>query len=217
MRECLVDGPVAGASLNEFYKTRAEFIASNYNGENTNAYYEKSVSQIERLTTISDESEVNLWFEDDLFCQVNFWFTCHILYTHHHPQRSYLIRPDKHTRYGFGAFDLEGLLILFEKRILLPDLKLFSNLWLAYQANDHQKLVETGSLLPVNFAFVNDAIQAQLDRDSPEKGPKAILNQIIAEFGTDNFGIVFREFSKRAPIYGFGDLQVKQLMNQLAN
>ena len=32
-----------------------------------------------------------------------------------------------------------------------------------------------------------------------------------------DFGIIFKEFCKREPIYGFGDLQVKRLLSELEN
>jgi hypothetical protein len=39
---------------------------------------------------------------------------------------------------------------------------------------------------------------------------KSIFNITLADFG-----IIFREFTKRAGIYGFGDLQVKRLLKEL--
>lgn len=41
------------------------------------------------------------------------------------------------------------------------------------------------------------------------------LQQIIDELGTEEFTLVFREFCKREGIYGFGDLQVKRLYDEL--
>ena len=41
------------------------------------------------------------------------------------------------------------------------------------------------------------------------------LIQIIKELKTEEFGPVFKEFNKRESIYGFGDLQVKRLFNQI--
>ena len=38
---------------------------------------------------------------------------------------------------------------------------------------------------------------------------------VYNELETDEFGAVFREFSRRESIYGFGDLQVKKLLDQI--
>jgi len=45
--------------------------------------------------------------------------------------------------------------------------------------------------------------------------PVQSLKEIKEELKTDDFGIIFREFSKREAIYGFGDLQVKRLLDEL--
>jgi hypothetical protein len=37
------------------------------------------------------------------------------------------------------------------------------------------------------------------------------------ELGTTDFGLIFKEFNKREAIYGFGDLQVKRLLDGLLN
>ena len=68
------------------------------------------------------------------------------------------------------------------------------------------------------FPFLTDVVTAHSERvptnDSPGR-PKKIIKEIIDELGTSDFSPVFREFSKRESIYGFGDLQVKRLMKDL--
>lgn len=214
LRECLVDGPVDGTTLDEFYQTRAAFISC-YGSLQPTDYYVKTVPQIDQLAKIPENAVVNLWFEDDLFCQVNFWFTCHMLMTNGNPKFVYLIRPTEHTQYGFGNYDPVGLNGLFEQKIWLDDIKPFADLWLAFQVNDSQKLKTIGESITQKYPFVKNAIQAQLDRDSPEIGPKGILRQIIQELETNDFGEIFSEFSHRAPIFGFGDLQVKRLYEEV--
>ena len=41
------------------------------------------------------------------------------------------------------------------------------------------------------------------------------LKKIINETGPDNFGIVFSEFNKRLPEYGYGDLQIKRMISEI--
>jgi len=45
--------------------------------------------------------------------------------------------------------------------------------------------------------------------------PKISLIQIMNELKSEEFAPVFREFSKRESIYGFGDLQVKRLFDEV--
>ena len=81
-RECLVDGDVHGGSLEELFATRARYLSKHYKEVSEAYYYEHTVPEIKKITEIPAGSEVNLWFEDDLFCQVNFWFVLHTLMSH---------------------------------------------------------------------------------------------------------------------------------------
>lgn len=79
MRECLVDGDISGNTLDELFKSRAIFISENVPNCSKQDYFDKTVSEISKLLAISPGTEINLWFEEDLFCQVNFWFSVHNL------------------------------------------------------------------------------------------------------------------------------------------
>ena len=37
------------------------------------------------------------------------------------------------------------------------------------------------------------------------------------ELNTEQFGLIFKEFCNRESIYGFGDLQVKRLLDEIKN
>ncbi|MBL4704861.1 MAG: DUF1835 domain-containing protein, partial [Flavobacteriales bacterium] len=92
-RECLVDGNVNGLDLAELFQTRARFISQNYDGYTAHDYYEKSVPEFQKMQDITSDADINLWFEDDLFCQVNFWFVIHLLSSSIQDNRIFLIRP----------------------------------------------------------------------------------------------------------------------------
>lgn len=99
MRECLVDGNDYGDDLNSFYQCRAKFI-SKYDGYQEEDYFIKTVPEIEKVRNLPKDAEVNLWFEDDVFCQVNLWFCVNLLYNNG-ITNLWLIRPKNHTQYGF--------------------------------------------------------------------------------------------------------------------
>ena len=77
-REALIVGPVKSTSLDAFWKIRTEFIAASY-GATAEEYAQKTVSEIERLPALPEDAEICLWFEDDLFCQVNLWFMLSVI------------------------------------------------------------------------------------------------------------------------------------------
>ena len=80
-RECLVEGELKANGLDEFFKIRASFISRSFENNSIQDYYQRTASEFQKILDIKDNAEINLWFEDDLFCQVNFWFIVHLIYT----------------------------------------------------------------------------------------------------------------------------------------
>ncbi|MEP5944286.1 MAG: DUF1835 domain-containing protein, partial [Balneola sp.] len=105
-------------------------------------------------------------------------------------------------------------------RLSVDEVKLFSSLWELYQDQNHTEILELAVKHSKEFPFLEDAAQANLERfpsDGSPGRPEQTLLDIMKETGSDEFGLVFREFHKRESIYGFGDLQVKRLFDQLRN
>lgn len=216
MRECLVDGPVEGETLETFYKNRAEFI-STYEGCTSEDYFNTSIPEIKKIDVIPIGQEIYLWFEDDLFCQVNFWFVLHLL--QEKIDSVFLVRPKAHNRYGFAALTTEELLSCLDEAMALQPYKDIIQLWTHYQNNNLKSLQAISNKYPDLF-FISEAVQAHLDRqpNTNHMGkPKETILAILAELDTPSFGTVFQEFSRRLPNYGFGDLQVKRLYDELVN
>ncbi|MDC7995671.1 DUF1835 domain-containing protein [Altibacter sp. HG106] len=217
-RECLVDGPVQADTDQDFFRFRAQFIEQAYDLDEAAYYARKSVIEFEKIQQIPSEATVHLWFEDDLFCQVNMWFVCHLLWKSSKDRTIYLIRPEEHRIYGFGHMDEKALITAYDHKTLLPTLKTFSALWKAYQHNDKEQLLALAATLQTNFPQVAAAVQAHLDRSPDHSGlgkPERIIKEIMNGQETNQFGPIFREFCRRAPEYGFGDLQVKKLWERL--
>ncbi len=224
LRECLVDGPVNiltdPTSLSKFYETRSFFLFENY-GIEKSIYHNTSMSEIERIRNIPVNAEVYLWFEDDLFCQVNMWFVCFLLSSNNEITTS-LVRPPlaylndelpaSALQYGFGGLDTTLLKTAFRNTHHLQDedLNNFAQLWEAYQEKNEIKLLEIANQLSIRFDFIQPAVKACVNHWAGQ--PTILLQEIINELKTDNFGEIFQAFSKRGAIYGFGDLQVKRLL-----
>src|SRR5258708_24124208 len=69
-REALVCGPAPGnLSIDDFRHVRAQHLTDAY-GANLERTEEELRAQEETLERFSDHEEVVLWFEHDLFCQV---------------------------------------------------------------------------------------------------------------------------------------------------
>lgn len=217
IRECFVDGNANGNHLDELFCSRAKFLSQSY-GETEQGYYDKVVSEFQKIMSINDNSDINLWFEDDLFCQVNFWFVANLLTKRNQKNAIYLIRPESHNQYGFGGLNQSELISIYENKLTLTKLNKIASLWVSYQNDDLEKLINTARDLESIYPFILPSVEAHIER-KPTKGypgrPVKSLLAIIEELKTEEFGPVFKEFNKRESIYGFGDLQVKRLFNRI--
>ena len=215
-RECLIDGPVEAHSLEELWVVRDQFLTPNHPDHK---YFEKVVPEFEKILTVASNTKVYCWFEQDLFCQVNFWFVMHLL--EKHKGEVYLVLPDKaDLRLGFAELNDRHLEEHYRDAKLLSknQREVIANLWKMYQAHHIDEAMTLSKQVSNELPFLLPAVQAWKDSiphgEYPGK-PKATIIQIMADLGTDDFPKVFREFRNRVPIYGFGDEQVKRLYDQI--
>ena len=218
LRECLMDGPVKSDSLGELYEIRATFLEDLIEDFNPKDYWKDAVIEFEKIQSIPPGSVVHLWFEDDLFCQVNLWFACHLLYNCTEQLKVYLIRPEILTKFGFAAYDSSGLVKLFEDQTEFSCLEICARLWSAYANNDLMLLQDIAAIVPEPYSFMKTAVKLHLDRlpTGQDSGrPVEVLKAIIEEVGDTDFSLIFKRFSEELYAYGFGDLQVKRLIKSL--
>lgn len=212
-REALIAGDVSAETLDEFWDIRANFLELEY-GEDPIDYREKVSYEIERLTYLPAETEVNLWFEYELFCQANMWFCLDLLKSHRNINRVAPLNasPDNVWK-GFGNHTSDDLVSCFQSRTLLSeqDIVTGSELWAAFSERDSEKLEELGTYRSESFPFLKEVADAAAEID---RRPAEIIREIINE-GHAEFEQVFPEFQKRAGVYGFGDLQVERLIERI--
>ncbi len=213
-RETLITGDVDADSLPEFWEQRARFILSAF-GEDEIEYHEKVGDELARLIDLPDYAEVNLWFEYELFCSVNLWFCLYLLQDS--GAEVYRVEPlvrglDDRWK-GFGGFGAEELNTCFEgRRRLTPgDVSLGAELWNAYRKSDHARLRELSNTDSANFPYLKEACEAAINKDTR---PIEILREIRAD-GFDAFPEIFPEFVNRAGEYGFGDVQIKYMLEKI--
>lgn len=220
-RECLIEGPVQANDLEQFWPIRAAYLTSVYQ-ENQTLYFQKVKMELQRLTTISPQQTINLWFEHDLFCQANMWFLLYFIQQNKLTNAVYRVMPsrsDMHTWNGFGGLSAEALINSFENRTQLTseDIKLGVDLWKAFQRNDFELLATLSNhSSSSSFPFLKEVCQAHIDRFAENNlgRPQNSLKKIIAN-GDKNFEQIFMEFSRTEGIYGFGDSQVKRMLSEI--
>lgn len=221
-REILSEGPVWHGDVDALFKIRSEWIANVY-GASIEDYRQKVVSEYDKLLDSARYSEVILWFEFDLTCQINLTFLLnlfHQLSANHH---IYLICPDSHPNHpdfkGLGELSPQELSALSaEKMAMTPaDLRLASKAWEVYCINNKPQ-IET--LLKEDFGnlkLLKPALQAHLRRMPDANGmndiDKALIN--IVRSGINNRKDIHQEFHKTHKIFGMTDFAIDHYLNKL--
>ena len=217
-RECLVEGNVIGINTEEFYANRIKFLNEQYGDCSPEEYFRKTITEFHKISEIPNKAIINLWFEDDLFCQVNCWYILWLLNQTEKEYSIFLIRPRIFNQYGFGGLTKSELISIYEKKILLTQPTEMANLWKYYQSDETEKLLRIAQKFGSIYPFILSAVLAHIDRIPSGENlgrPKESIIRIIKDLKTEEFGPVFKEFSKRESIYGFGDLQVKRILDEV--
>lgn len=217
-REALIDGSLAGDTLAEFWQNRAESL-----GTSLAEYESFSVSEFNKILQASDNSVFNLWFGYDLFCQTNVWFVLSLIDSLAIRKEVYMVYPtflaEADIWKEFGRADAADLRISFSKRVQFgePDFQLARELWQAYKSQDLAGLAQLAERKSACFPYLKEACIAHIER-FPVSGklsrPERVLTDILQKGETD-FYKVFREFSEREGVYGFGDMQLKPIYEEL--
>ncbi len=219
IREAFIDGPVSIDFSKKYWDTRMAFITSAH-GASREEYEIQFLSQLLLLDAIMPEDEVCLWFEDDLFCQANLWFSVFYISSMIKPKFFRIFpREDNFNWSGFGKADKNELKNCFASRQAFTDADiLFSNkLWAAYVEDNREELKLLSGKTSECFRHLNEVVKAHLDRTQKEDlpgRPQQALIDILNE-GKTNFYEICDEFWKREAIYGFSDLQVYKMLEEM--
>ena len=220
VREALIDGNLSGDNLYEFWQSRAKYM-----GLAEAEYHNDVVKEFEKIINAPDNSEFNLWFEYDLFCQVNMWFVISIINSLSIKKKvyavytSYLDKTSKQFWNGFGRANASELTTCFADRTSLNDvdLQLGQDLWTTYKSNNPDGLIRLAKNQSSAFPYLQEVIKAHVERvpkDGTKGRPEKVLEDITKNVSTD-FHKVFEEFWNRESIYGFGDIQLKHLYDKV--
>jgi hypothetical protein len=220
VREALIEGDLSGNDLQDFWLARAKYM-----GLTDAAYHDNVASEFEKIMNAPGDSEFNLWFEYDLFCQVNMWFAISVINSLSIKKKvyavytSYLDRNNKHFWNGFGPANSSQLQVCFAGRILLSDadLHLGQELWAAYKDNNFEELIRLAKTRSLAFPYLQEVVKAHTDRfakDGTNGRPEKVIEDITKNISSD-FHKVCEEFWKRESIYGFGDTQLKSLYDKV--
>ncbi len=223
--DVLICGPTPeGIEGAEWLRLRAEHLSHTYLLPFADCHL-RLVEQEQVLSSFSNHDEVVLWFEHDVFCQLNLlylldWFTKANL----GKTRLSLINigtfPGKKNFRGLGELSEDELASLFPLREKLTrrELKLGAAAWQAYCSAEPTEieafLEKDTSPLP----FLKTALQAHLRRfPSVQNGLGHLENSglRLINQGHHHFQDLFPSFSSAEAVYGLGDAQFWNILQPL--
>jgi len=217
-REALVCGPApAGLSESDFINTRARHLADAYS-----VPLEKCQAELramhEALASFGGHDEIILWFEHDLFCQVQLIYLLNWFAGRETGKTKLSLVcinefPGVYPFHGLGELNEEQLQSLFPQRssITKAQLDLAVSAWQAYSSADARSLISMLRSDMSALPFLKDALNKHLERfPSTRNGLGRVENTALALVpeGYSKFRSLFPAFSRRESTYGFGDAQV---------
>jgi len=143
-REALIEGPLAEVPDSSYYNARADYFEREYQVERSDVF-DRVVPEYQKLLNIPEDSDIYLWFERDLFCQVNFWFCVNLLADKH--ARLHWVKPIKKSEstqwLGYGNHSTSDLQEAYDKEELLAPLQIavIRDCFKLYMTNDAIKIM----------------------------------------------------------------------------
>lgn len=225
-REALSEGPVkADGSPDEFWNARRAWLAV-YAGEPAATGYEQQVvRELEKLANPAEYDEIYLWFEHDLFCQINLVFLLAQLADR--PRGATKIKqvsvdsvPDEPFFKGMGQLTGAQLATLYlqAEELTEHELAVAGRVWRAY-AEPEPLAVQ--KLLDADFGrlrFLKNALILHLQRFPFTSNHlnliEHLLTAILMEGPLPEARLIGR-YLQQDRVYGITDLSVAEYIRQL--
>lgn len=216
-RESLVTGPTqTQVSGDEWRSLRARHLSEAYSVD-LQECERRLLDQEKKLSSFEEHDEVVLWFEHDLFCQINLLYLLNWFGQQDTGNTKLSLIcigefPGKENFRGLGELNAEQMASLFPARqqVTSAQLKLAERAWAAYcsaDPTDVENVVKSDtSLLP----FLRQALKAHLRRfPSTKNGLGSIENRglELIRGGRIIWIDLFQRFGEVEPDYGLGDAQ----------
>jgi len=222
-QEMLCEGPtIPKIDSEDFFNLRSEFLKEYYDIEVDSKELQKELSKLDNTEAYT---EINLWFEYDLFCHINLLGVINLLHQKNIKKPLYLIcsgrvKGEKSLK-ALAELNPEQLKTHYENKVLLTqdDIDLAIALWRTYCGKDHNILkpyIVTNS----SFKYMSNCLKAHLKRFPHQQSGLNVLEDNILRLVRDNdiksehhllgYSLNYQGY------YGYGDTQLKRLINKLS-
>ncbi len=224
-REMLCEGKtLCNVGSESFWKTRFEFLNKNYKVSKS-WFVEKTLKEYRSLCNHKQQDQIVLWFEYDLFCQINMLAVLSWLKTHRRHAEISLICSGKEDEtdklYGLSELSNEKLLDLYENRTFLTqdDIEFADYVWQLYCSDNPIRLENLIQYNNFQFEYLSEALKAHLKRfPTIKNGLNAIENRVLEtafEEKPESRKELLGKILSNQGYYGFGDTQYERIITSL--
>lgn len=228
-REMLCDGPLdSTVASDEFWKKRYAFFEEKYEIQKLD-YFDKTIKELLKVEDLANYDELVMWFEYDLFCQVNLMALCSFLLQNYRKDVLYYLVcvgkvKGKESFQSLSDFSAKEYQTLYTNKIKITrsNLLFMDQCWKLYVNNNYDALKDFNFNKYSKFRYLQGAINQHLKRFPNKKGIHEIeetLLKLINEKPYTATEIVAKmlEWQKLNTVYGFGDLQYFTYLKELNN
>ncbi len=227
-REMLCEGKtVADVGSESFWKTRFDFLKTSYK-VSKQKFIDKTLKEYRNLCNEKAQDEIILWFEHDLFCQVNMLAVISWLKNYRKGRQISLVcsgNLGNHKKLvSLSELTNNQLQEHYKNKITLTkdDIEYADYIWQLYCSDSPLQLENVYKLNQNStFSYLEEAIKNHLLRfPSIENGLNHIENSILKTANNNQFKSKTQLVNKlliNQENYGFGDSQYFNKIDQLKN
>lgn len=226
-REMLVEGPlVKNIGSDDFWKQRYDFFENEFQVQRMD-YYDKTIKELVKIEDLLANQEIVLWFEFDLFCQINLLGLCSYLLKYYRKDLTYFLICTGHKK---GEERLQHLsdyspkeyqeLYLAKTKITRHDLLYAESCWNIFCEGNLQQMRLFNFNKNKKFKYLQPAINQHFKRIESIEGLTQIDHKILyfLNNGYNSKKDLLKEilhWQAKETVYGFGGLQYLKAVNKL--
>ncbi len=224
-REMLCEGKtLTNVGSESFWKTRFDFFHKNYKVSKS-TFIERTLKEYRSLCNHKQQDQIVLWFEYDLFCQVNMLAVISWLKANRRHAEISLVCSGKEDEtdhlYALNDLTTDQLHSLYENRIILTqdDIEYADYVWQLYCSDNPIRLENLTDFNNYQFSYLAEALQAHLKRFPSIKNGLNLMENDILQLAINKKPATKKELLgtilKNQGFYGFGDMQYQRAVSRL--
>ncbi len=224
-REMLCEGKtLCSVGSESFWKTRFEFLNKNYKISKS-WFVEKTLKEYRSLCNHKQQDQIVLWFEYDLFCQINMLAVLSWLKTHRRHAEISLVCSGREGKgdklYALTELSDEQLMDLYERRTVLSqdDIEYADYIWQLYCSDNPIRLENQIANNDFQFEYLSEALKTHLRRfPTIKNGLNELENHILEKARSKKFGSkaeLTDALLTDQGYYGFADTQYDRIITSL--